>query len=223
MIEAGVFALFTYLVAAVPTGPILATLYADVDITAAGSGNTGATNVHRLLGPRFGLATLLGDLAKGCLPVLLASAVSDWEHFPSVIADRLRRTLLAPVSGVQGRKGSPPSWRAHQPAVRRAPDSRCVDGGVLAGRRSSLAALMLPLCATLHALASPRSRGHRRRTDAGLVSPAPRQHWTLTQRLRAQDGVSDPRCRLRHARCGPLHHPCIADEPGRSGEDRVTL
>ena len=80
------FVLFTYLFGAVPTGPILATLYADVDITAEGSGNIGATNVHRVLGPRFGLATLFGDLAKGCVPVLLAPYVSEWTGYPSVVA-----------------------------------------------------------------------------------------------------------------------------------------
>jgi glycerol-3-phosphate acyltransferase PlsY len=86
VIEAGLFVLFTYLFGAVPTGPILATLYADVDITAEGSGNIGATNVHRVLGPRFGLATLFGDLAKGCVPVLLAPYVSEWAGYPSVVA-----------------------------------------------------------------------------------------------------------------------------------------
>ena len=86
MIESGLFVLFTYMFGAVPTGPILATLYADVDITAEGSGNIGATNVHRVLGPRFGVATLFGDLAKGCIPVLLAPYVSDWPGFPSVVA-----------------------------------------------------------------------------------------------------------------------------------------
>jgi len=86
MIESGLFILFTYMFGAVPTGPILATLYADVDITAEGSGNIGATNVHRVLGPRFGIATLIGDLAKGFLPVVLAPYVSDWSGYPGVVA-----------------------------------------------------------------------------------------------------------------------------------------
>jgi len=86
MIESGLFVLFTYMFGAVPTGPILATLYADVDITAEGSGNIGATNVHRVLGPRFGIATLVGDLAKGFLPVVLAPYVSDWAGYPGVVA-----------------------------------------------------------------------------------------------------------------------------------------
>lgn len=86
MIESGVFLLLTYLVASVPTGPILAALYADVDVTMHGSGNIGATNVHRILGAKFGGATLAGDLAKGFFPVLLAPMVSDTPWYPGLVA-----------------------------------------------------------------------------------------------------------------------------------------
>ena len=85
MIAAGVFIVLTYMVASVPTGPILATLYADVDVTQQGSGNIGATNVYRALGPRFGAATLIGDILKGLIPVLLGSLVSDVAWFPGVV------------------------------------------------------------------------------------------------------------------------------------------
>ena len=86
MISAGVFLVLTYMVASVPTGPILATLYADVDVTQTGSGNIGATNVYRILGRRFGAATLVGDVLKGLIPVLLATLVSDKPWFPAVVA-----------------------------------------------------------------------------------------------------------------------------------------
>lgn len=86
MIESGVFLLLTYLVASIPTGSILAALYADVDVTMHGSGNIGATNVHRILGAKFGGATLVGDLAKGCVPVLAAPLVSDTPWFPGMVA-----------------------------------------------------------------------------------------------------------------------------------------
>lgn len=85
MIAAGVFLILTYMVASVPTGPILATLYADVDVTQQGSGNIGATNVYRALGPKFGAATLTGDILKGLLPVALAYLVSDLPWFPAVV------------------------------------------------------------------------------------------------------------------------------------------
>ncbi len=85
MIAAGVFLILTYMVASIPTGPVLATLYADVDVTQKGSGNIGATNVYRVLGRRFGAATLLGDLFKGLIPVLLAVLVSDRPWFPAAV------------------------------------------------------------------------------------------------------------------------------------------
>ena len=86
MISAAFYLLGSYLIGSIPTGPILATLYADVDVTTQGSGNIGATNVHRILGRRFGIATLVGDILKGLIPVLGATAVSDWTGFPSLVA-----------------------------------------------------------------------------------------------------------------------------------------
>lgn len=76
----------SYLVGSVPTGPILATLYAATDLTQAGSGNIGATNVNRLLGRRFAIATLVGDVGKGLLPVLLSHTVLDAPWFAGLVA-----------------------------------------------------------------------------------------------------------------------------------------
>jgi glycerol-3-phosphate acyltransferase PlsY len=42
-----------------------------VDVRARGSGNIGATNIARTLGLGFGVLTLLADMAKGALPVLV--------------------------------------------------------------------------------------------------------------------------------------------------------
>ncbi len=46
-----------------------------VDVRASGSGNIGATNVARTVGLRFGLATLLVDVAKGAIPVLAGASL----------------------------------------------------------------------------------------------------------------------------------------------------
>lgn len=59
-----------YLVGAIPSGYVLGKL-AGVDVRAAGSGNVGATNVARVVGKRQGLLTLVIDVAKGVLPVVV--------------------------------------------------------------------------------------------------------------------------------------------------------
>lgn len=60
----------SYLLGSVPSGFIIGAL-SGVDVRNAGSGNIGATNVARLLGKRLGLLTLVADVAKGFVPVLL--------------------------------------------------------------------------------------------------------------------------------------------------------
>ncbi len=69
----GIFiALFGYLLGSVPTGLILAKLFSKVDPRTAGSKNIGATNVFRTSGKLLGILTLVGDLLKGAIPVLIA-------------------------------------------------------------------------------------------------------------------------------------------------------
>lgn len=73
--------LLAYLLGSIPTGLILSRRFAQTDIRDAGSGNIGATNVARVLGPKLGAWTLLGDALKGTLPTLLALLwLHDIEH-----------------------------------------------------------------------------------------------------------------------------------------------
>lgn len=62
---------FGYLIGSVPVGFIFGTL-SGVDVRQAGSGNVGATNVARVVGKWQGLATLVGDVAKGSVPAFLS-------------------------------------------------------------------------------------------------------------------------------------------------------
>lgn len=69
-----------YLVGAVPFGLVVGKIICGVDPRDAGSRNTGATNVARLCGFKYGVMALVLDLGKGLIPVLMAHAISD-SHF----------------------------------------------------------------------------------------------------------------------------------------------
>ena len=64
-----------YLVGAIPVGVVVARARGGVDIRHQGSGNIGATNVLRTLGPMAGAITLVGDIVKGYGAVALARAI----------------------------------------------------------------------------------------------------------------------------------------------------
>jgi glycerol-3-phosphate acyltransferase PlsY len=64
-----------YVVGSIPIGFLLARSK-GVDIRQHGSGNIGATNVWRVLGPRLGALCFALDVLKGMLPVLLAGLVN---------------------------------------------------------------------------------------------------------------------------------------------------
>ena len=61
---------FCYLLGAMPFGFMAARLV-GMDITRQGSGNTGATNVLRILGPVYAVPVLLLDVGKGVLSAYL--------------------------------------------------------------------------------------------------------------------------------------------------------
>ena len=66
-----------YLIGSIPTGLIVGRVARGIDIRKYGSGKTGFTNVLRTVGVRWGAVALIGDLAKGVVPVLIARFVSD--------------------------------------------------------------------------------------------------------------------------------------------------
>jgi acyl phosphate:glycerol-3-phosphate acyltransferase len=69
--QAVVAAVVGYLLGAIPTGMIVARVYRNVDLTATGSGRTGATNVLRTLGSGAAAVAFAGDFLKGLLAVLV--------------------------------------------------------------------------------------------------------------------------------------------------------
>ena len=69
--------LLAYFLGAIPFGVVLGTLWGGRDIRKSGSGNIGATNVARVVGPLAGGLTLLFDIAKGAGAVWLAAKLSN--------------------------------------------------------------------------------------------------------------------------------------------------
>jgi len=65
-----------YLTGSIPFG-LLLSRRSGIDIRQHGSGNIGATNVSRLVGKKIGLLTLLLDIGKGWLPMLVAAMLLD--------------------------------------------------------------------------------------------------------------------------------------------------
>ena len=61
-----------YILGSIPFGLLIAKLK-GIDIRQHGSGNIGATNVYRTLGPAYGIVVFALDMLKGTLPVILAS------------------------------------------------------------------------------------------------------------------------------------------------------
>jgi len=89
------FLILTYFVAAIPFGLVLAKLFGKQDIREHGSGNIGATNVTRVLGKKFGFATLVLDGLKGAVMVIIARfAFGDMRYLSIFLA------LVAVVSVV---------------------------------------------------------------------------------------------------------------------------
>lgn len=66
-----------YLSGSVPNAVLIARLYGVRDIRRAGTGNPGAANVFRQVGPMPGLLVGLADILKGAVPVAVAVQLLD--------------------------------------------------------------------------------------------------------------------------------------------------
>jgi glycerol-3-phosphate acyltransferase PlsY len=93
--------LFLALVAAYALGSIPAAYIAGewkgIDLRKHGSGNLGATNVFRVLGPRIGSAVFGFDMLKGAIPVLYF-----WRFVDPSIASPVVIQILCGVAAIAG-------------------------------------------------------------------------------------------------------------------------
>lgn len=77
-----------YLIGSIPTALIISKRFFDVDIRDYGSGNMGATNTFRVLGPRYGTIVMICDILKGM------AAVALYNLLPYYLSNELDRTNL---------------------------------------------------------------------------------------------------------------------------------
>ena len=75
-----------YLIGSIPTAIWLSKSYFGIDIREYGSGNSGATNTFRVLGPRWGSVVMFVDILKGVL------ATSLYILLPYYLTDEWERT-----------------------------------------------------------------------------------------------------------------------------------
>lgn len=108
MKEAVLYSLFGFASGSVLYSWLLPKLLSGVDVAAeSGDGNPGAYNAFRLAGKSVGALCLLGDLAKGFVPVYLAAQNLDTASlwFTPVMAAPVLGHIFSPMRRGHGGKG----------------------------------------------------------------------------------------------------------------------
>jgi glycerol-3-phosphate acyltransferase PlsY len=95
-----------YLLGSIPVGVIVARSY-GIDIQKIGSGNIGATNVQRALGPKVGVAVFLLDVLKGFLPAIAGRVMAPGHQEIWFLAGvfSIAGHCVSPFLGFRGGKG----------------------------------------------------------------------------------------------------------------------
>src|SRR4051794_33523292 len=70
--------IIAYLLGSVPSAVWVGQAFWGVDVREYGSGNAGATNTFRVLGPKAGIPVLFMDIGKGWLAVQIATFIGSY-------------------------------------------------------------------------------------------------------------------------------------------------
>jgi len=70
--------ILAYLIGSIPTSVWVSQYFFDIDIRDYGSGNAGATNSYRVLGPKWGTWVMIIDMLKGIAAVKLALLLPEY-------------------------------------------------------------------------------------------------------------------------------------------------
>lgn len=106
MLNTILIVLGAYLLGSIASAVIVGRLLGTADPRAVGSGNPGATNMLRIGGKKAGAITLLGDMLKGLLAVLITRAIGAGADVQALAAGAAFLGHLFPVFfGFRGGKG----------------------------------------------------------------------------------------------------------------------
>lgn len=89
-----VLVIIAYLLGSIPTSVWVSKSMFDIDIREYGSGNAGATNTFRVLGPKWGSFVMLVDVTKGVI------ATSLYVLIPYYLTNELARTNFMIILGL---------------------------------------------------------------------------------------------------------------------------
>lgn len=70
--------ILAYLIGSIPTSVWVSKFFFDIDIRDYGSGNAGATNTYRVLGPKWGTIVMVTDMLKGIAAVKMALLLPEY-------------------------------------------------------------------------------------------------------------------------------------------------
>lgn len=115
-LQLALFVIVAYVFGSIPTAVWFGKGFHGVDVREYGSGNAGATNTFRVLGPKAGAIVMFIDILKGWtatnLPYLMDSALVGASHMPRFVNLQLALGVLAVVghlfplfAGFRGGKG----------------------------------------------------------------------------------------------------------------------
>lgn len=100
-----VLSLFAYLIGSLPFGLMIANVK-NCDIRKKGSGNIGASNVYRVMGPGYGICVFILDVFKGFIPTFLCMILTNnaWLHIAVGLCSVLGHTfsIFAKFKGGKG-------------------------------------------------------------------------------------------------------------------------
>lgn len=93
--------ILAYLIGSIPTAVLIGRVFYKIDIRNEGSGNAGATNTIRVLGPKAGIPVLLIDIFKGWFAVYIAHFFHDGRtSFPDIIEFEIILAIAAVIGHV---------------------------------------------------------------------------------------------------------------------------